>query len=197
MGSDDEAFGFRVKRDGYYIQQHPGELARLILHLMARSPELGLFLEIGAAAGGTMRAISEYVTVVDTLTIDDGKHWNHGHYPRNMSKTHRRGSHHALIADSHSLKAHQFLVEHTEDKLIDLAIVDGDHTYRGVREDTELVLPFMAVGSYLVLHDIAPGRCDGVREWHEELKGSESCGVSLEREIVEDGGYGLAVYRVE
>ncbi|MFL6415941.1 MAG: class I SAM-dependent methyltransferase [Bryobacteraceae bacterium] len=65
------------------------------------------------------------------------------------------------------------------DQPIDLAFIDGDHSYHGVRTDFELCLPFLAKDALVLFHDSAwehypehPAARDnmGVPQFLEELK---------------------------
>jgi hypothetical protein len=55
----------------------------------------------------------------------------------------------------------------------DLIFIDADHTYEGVRRDTELSLPLVSPGGYIVWHDYANcgyfNRYNGVPECLKEL----------------------------
>src|SRR5690348_678197 len=65
-------FGGRFE-GGYWIQQDPRELARLVACLAAQGP-FHSSLEIGTAAGGTTRFIREHVVVAQTAIVDNGLH---------------------------------------------------------------------------------------------------------------------------
>lgn len=54
---------------------------------------------------------------------------------------------------------------------IDVAHIDGDHSYEGILNDLRAVTPAIKPGGYIVIHDYAPGHeavVRGVNEWCEE-----------------------------
>ncbi len=56
--------------------------------------------------------------------------------------------------------------------LYDLAFIDGDHSYEGVKGDFENLAPHLAAEAVILFHDAvsgAYGTCDGVRKFTEEL----------------------------
>jgi predicted O-methyltransferase YrrM len=73
----------------------------------------------------------------------------------------------------------------------DLIFVDADHSYEGVKRDTELVLRLVAPNGYLVWHDYANwgyfDKKNGVPEYLKEL-------ASRELQIAHINGCDLAVY---
>jgi hypothetical protein len=72
-----------------------------------------------------------------------------------------------FVGDSHSAEARAFLAEHVPERDIDIAFVDGDHSYAGVRQDVRMVLPYCRPGALLVLHDTR--ECPGVEATWLEL----------------------------
>jgi hypothetical protein len=154
---------------GYWIQQQPDELARLVCLLAAMGP-FKSSLEIGIAAGGTTRFIRDFVTIENTLVIDDGKH---PRFPiwQTENKRHVANLYESII-DSHSGEARQQLTDYcyhggdARKGQFDLVGIDGDHSAEGIRSDWELVKPFLAAGAVVWFHDIIA--VESVKEfWHE------------------------------
>ena len=56
-----------------------------------------------------------------------------------------------------------------EGKLFDIALIDGDHTYEGVKADYEDYYPLVKDGGLLILHDICNINC-GVPQFWKEIK---------------------------
>ena len=88
-GGSDEATdvtGFPVVDGGLYAAQNPEELANVILFLKNYQKEHGIFslsLEIGIASGGTLKIIRDYVSIKDTVIVDNRGHGNVGlHWDR-------------------------------------------------------------------------------------------------------------------
>lgn len=143
---------------GYQIQQHPGELARLICCLSAHAP-FKSSLEIGIASGGTARFIREHVPIVQTAVIDDGLHPTFPLWAEN--REHVRGNNRTsrlreFIGDSHSPAAANFVRSVVKDlgEPFDLVAIDGDHSFDGVLADWKLIAPHLAPGALVWFHDI-------------------------------------------
>jgi predicted O-methyltransferase YrrM len=148
-----------TREGGLYLQQNPDELAALILLLREHRP-LPRYLEVGSASGGTCLILQQQVGFERVLSIDDGQH------PRAVEQDRLLGAvPHCLrhLGDSHAEPARRFLQENVQGRL-DVAFIDGDHSYEGVWQDLELTLPFCRPGTLLILHDTVA--CSGVeRAW--------------------------------
>jgi predicted O-methyltransferase YrrM len=144
---------------GLYLQQNPEEFAQLALLLKACGPR-ETYLEIGSASGGACRFLDDEVGFVDVLSIDDGQHPRAEHQVQLLPERTRR-----FIGDSHSPDARAFV---EAAPLLDVAFIDGDHSYEGVTQDLAMVLPRCRPGALVVLHDTVA--CEGVkRAWAELL----------------------------
>jgi len=54
------------------------------------------------------------------------------------------------------------------DKEIDVLLIDGDHSYEGVKADYEKYAPFVRKGGLILLHDVTHPKCE-VRKFWDEL----------------------------
>ena len=165
-GTDDLAyFGNQYSHaGGLYLQQNPDEFAALVLWLRARAP-IRNYLEIGSASGGACVFLTQRLTIDRSYSIDDGKHPRAVEQDRLLGQVDRLERH---VGDSHAPGARRFL-ENTVRGPLDLAFVDGDHSYEGVLQDIQLTLEFSRPGTWLVLHDTVA--CEPVqRAWHEGLR---------------------------
>ena len=81
----------------------------------------------------------------------------------------------------------------------DLIFIDADHSYEGVRHDTELALPLIAPTGYIVWHDYANwGYFDGkngVPEYLKEL--TEQRGLLLARMAGSDLAFHSPAWGIE
>lgn len=144
---------------GLALLQNPEELAALCL-LLRRAPR-DVFLEIGSAGGGTCRFLHEQVGFGRVLSIDDGAHPRAAEQETNFAAI---GDVVRFVGDSHSPAAAAFLSAEAPGRAIDVALVDGDHSAEGVRQDVRLVLGHLRPGGLLILHDTR--ECEGVeRQW--------------------------------
>ena len=120
---------------GLGLQQNPEELADFILLLKQRRAET--YLEIGSASGGMAKLLREEVGFEAVSSIDDGKHPRHGEHP----------IHNQLVADSHSIEA---LAWALKGESFDAVLIDGDHSYEGVKQDIALA---MQCSKLIAVHD--------------------------------------------
>jgi predicted O-methyltransferase YrrM len=154
------------------------ELAPLIGLLKRRSP--GVVVEIGTARGGTFyawcRAAAPDATVV---SIDlAGGPFGGGYTSSDVAAFRRYGRAdqrlHFLQDDSHDARTRARLEEILDGREIDFLMIDGDHTYDGVRRDFEMYAPLVGDGSPIAFHDILPHpqnpSCEVSRFW-DEIRG--------------------------
>lgn len=148
---------------GYHVQQNPNEFADLIYYLRQnKMPYNADYLEIGAAGGGASRILYELLNLKFITIIDNNLHPKHIYRKNNLKNI----PHMEFIGDSHSNECYQFLK--TLNKKYDLVFIDGDHSYNGVKQDTNLVLPYLKNKSKIIFHDTL--LVDDVRLWSEKLK---------------------------
>lgn len=147
---------------GLFLQQNPDEFAALCL-LLSRYEPLRSYLEIGSASGGACLFLYRRLRFERVLCMDDGRH------PRASAQDHHLGqipNCHRFLGDSHSDAARRFLQQNVDGNGVDLAFIDGDHSYEGVVQDVELTLDFCRPRSLMVFHDTVA--CEGVeRAWVE------------------------------
>ena len=145
---------------GLRLQQNPYELAALILLLRERVP-IREYLEIGSASGGNGRFLYESLGFGRFTSVDDGGHPDASLQRENFSKI---PPFRQFLGDSHSEAAREYLATQFPERDIDVAFIDGDHSYEGVSQDIELVRPFCGSGAWMVFHDTIA--CEGVeRAW--------------------------------
>src|SRR5687768_10150737 len=147
---------------GLLLQQNPDEFAALTLFLRDRARH-GNYVEIGSASGGACLFLYREVGFRNVLSLDDGQHPRAVAQPEHFAQVKNFKQ---FIGDSHSEAARLFLEENLEEK-IDVAFIDGDHSYEGVTQDIQLVSPFCRDGAIMILHDIIA--CEGVKRAWEEI----------------------------
>jgi cephalosporin hydroxylase len=167
-GTDDKWWFGRAYEHvgGLALLQNPEEIAALCLLLRGHGPR-DTYLEIGSAGGGTCRFIHQEVGLGRVLSLDDGQHPRAGEQEENFAAI---GGVTRFTGDSHAPEAAAFLAEEVGGPVLDIAFVDGDHSYAGVRQDVDLVLPYCRSGALLILHDTR--ECAGVeRTWLQLARG--------------------------
>lgn len=168
---------------GYSLQQNPDEFAALVVHLGSKAR--ASLVEIGSASGGTARFLHEQVGFERILSLDNGGHHRYPELAANFEKLpvyHFKG-------DSHSAEAKRFLDEHLRG-YVDVAFIDGDHTYEGAWADVQLMRDYWETGTLVVLHDIIA--CGGVKKVWERGR-DEGLWVPLAEYVGKERPLGIAV----
>lgn len=70
-----------------------------------------------------------------------------------------------IVGDSHSAEIHNKVPVIAYDMLL----IDGDHTYEGVKRDYEMYNHFVKPGGYIIFHDVINKDC-GVPQFWKELQ---------------------------
>jgi predicted O-methyltransferase YrrM len=155
------------------------ELAPLIALLRRRAPRV--VVEIGTATGGTFYAwcrVAEPDAVLVSIDLPGGPFGGDRAAPDSsvLRRYGRPGQQLQFIQDdSHDVKTRARLEEILGGREIDFLMIDGDHTYEGVRQDFELYAPLVKRGSPIAFHDILPhpedSLCEVDRFWNEIRSG--------------------------
>jgi cephalosporin hydroxylase len=136
------------------------ELAPLIALLRRRFPRV--VVEIGTARGGTFYAWCQVAHPRALLVSIDlpGGAFGGGYAPDDIPTFRaygRPGQRLDFIrADSHRNETRQTLEEILDGAEIDFLMIDGDHTYEGVRRDFEMYAPLVGPGNPIAFHDTLP-----------------------------------------
>ncbi len=145
-------FGFPEKENGLYLQQDPEEYGAFVHFMATHLPEMELSLEIGIASGGQTKFLRDYCRIKKTLIVDIGQHELFPHW-RRIKPMVKSEICLELIDDSHSPRVREQLLPYAGK--VDFAFVDGDHSYRGLKQDIFLTKELLRPGGLMVLHDTA------------------------------------------
>lgn len=156
-------FGNGYLRDGgYSLQQNPHEFAAAVACIKDLLPrDDHSYFEIGIASGGTLRFLAEHVGFSRIYAMDDRGHARAGEQRGHFEAMRIKPT--CFFGDSHSPAARdwvRFIVRN-----VDLAFIDGDHSYDGCKKDLTMVLPF---ARYVMLHDTIAVP-DVKRVWDEAI----------------------------
>lgn len=186
-GSDNEEFfGYPVKEDGLFLQQDPEEFASFVEYLVNNCAPSKLSIDIGVASGGNTKFVRDFYPVEKTIILDIGLHPNHHHWSR-IKQLVNSDIVLELIADSHSPEVREKLLPYAGQ--IDYAFVDGDHSYRGLKQDIFLMKELLMPGAVMALHDTeAVEDCNRV---FQELR--ESSDFELLKNFV--SRFGISIWR--
>lgn len=129
---------------GLSCKQYPDELAKLLVFIYNNRKYINSYCEIGAERGGTFFVIDSFLRSINTtmgesLAIDiKDKIYKHGfeEYQNKYGKVK------FLQIDSASFKPN---------KIYDLCLIDGDHSYKGCKRDFETMRLF---SKFIAMHDV-------------------------------------------
>jgi len=145
-----EFFGYPVREDGLYLQQDPEEFAAFVHFMATKAPPAKLTLDIGIASGGQTRFLRDYYPAEKTMVVDIGIHPVFPHWAR-IKQGLNSELIEEIISDSHDPKVREKLLPYADK--VDFAFVDGDHSYKGLRQDIFLAKEMLHVGGLMALHD--------------------------------------------
>ncbi len=152
---------------GIHSQQIPDEIAPLIFDIIGwvflEMPPKRM-LEIGTASGASSFIFNHFFNLDHITIIDDNKHKNHIYRKDILNGI----NYVEFIGDSHSNDALDFVKG--LDMAYDIILIDGDHSYNGVKRDMEMYYQFSDYMSWIILHDIIA--CPGVKQFLNELMGT-------------------------
>jgi predicted O-methyltransferase YrrM len=159
-------------------------------------------LEIGTGKGGSLFFFARVADDDATLVSVDLPGGNFGGgYPPEYASLFRSFRHanqqiQLISGDSHS---HVTVdeVRRVLDGPADVLLIDGDHSYEGVRADFDFYRPLVREGGLIAFHDIVPGpehAVGGVPRFWGEIKPSHG-DINEIVESWEQGGYGIGVVR--
>lgn len=80
-------------------------------------------------------------------------------------------------------------------KTIDFLIVDGDHSYEGVKTDLEVWLPLVKKGGMIFIHDYLEraGGFNGIEPWHEGGCAKAVCERIADGSMMSHGAVGIGI----
>lgn len=164
----------------------------------------GAICEIGGANGGTLAAFCEVASPDATLISIDIAY-----------TAARRAAHKKLARDkqqvccfaanSHDAATLERVRHVLGDRQLDVLLIDGDHSYEGVKLDFEMYSPLVRTGGLVAFHDIAPDsfmrtgiRSDayvgGVPIFWREVAARQTDKWEIVEEKYQDG-YGIGLIR--
>lgn len=186
-GSDSLAVFGGAFEGGAHIQQVPDELAPCICDIIKSKKKITSMLEIGSAAGGTAYILGYFLSPETIVIIDDNRHPKHALRVDILKDMERR----EIIGSSRDPE----VIDEARGQY-DLIVIDGDHSYQGVKADFDSYFPMLSDNGFILFHDSATRQwgCD-VPLLVEELR--EGGGVSLVGEYTSNTGpvCGLALFR--
>jgi cephalosporin hydroxylase len=168
------------------------EIAQLLGILQRMRPRT--LVEIGTANGGTLfllTRVSSSCAVIVSVDLPSGKFG--GGYLPSLVQVYRsfataKQNVVPMRADSHDPVTLTNVKRLLDEDPIDFLMIDGDHSYEGVRSDFELYSPMVRRGGIIAFHDIVPGlpsHVGGVPKFWREIRSKYAF-----REVVKNWGQG-------
>lgn len=188
-GSDNLSVFSGKFEGGVHCQQVPDEFAQAIAAMQEYQREIDNYLEIGVAAGGTTYHMDYFFSPENIVLIDDNMHIKAPLRAEILAGIPARKE---IIGKSGSDRVKQEVA--ALGLKYDLIIIDGDHTYEGVKADVENYLPWLADGGFLMFHDSALPDW-GVMAVVAELKGSKDLEFIGEYKSTMRAPLGIALFR--
>lgn len=188
----------QLAREAVYLHgasQKPSELAPLLRLLRQRQPRI--VVEIGTKHGGTLYALCQVaheravVVSIDLPGGDFGGGYEEHEIPGMRSFARGHQALHFLRSDSHDDATRQQLLQILDGRMVEFLLIDGDHSYNGVKTDYEMYAALTAEDALIAFHDVLPHpqvpECQVDRFWNE-IKSDHVHHEFLDREI--DDGWG-------
>jgi hypothetical protein len=150
--SDEQFFGYPTRQDGLFLQQDPTEFAQFVNFMASHYATASMTIDIGIASGGQTKFLRDYYKCERTIVLDNGEHPMFHHWQR-IKPTVDTTFEAEIYNDSHASTVRGLLSKY--ENAIDFAFVDGDHSYRGLRQDIFLVTPLLKDYAVMALHDTA------------------------------------------
>jgi len=193
------AYSFQYEDFTIVPLQKRGEIFTLLKILKKFKPKN--LLEIGTAGGGTLFLLSSISDPNATiLSIDlpggpfKGELYPDWKMPIYESFVTRNQKIHLIRADSHDKETLKKVKRILGAKKLDFILIDGDHTFRGVKRDFDMYRSLVKKGGIIAFHDIVDGlkeEVGGVPKYWKKIKlkntiteivdnfGERCCGIGL------------------
>ena len=158
------AIPFLFRGKGHFktmrCMQNPYEIESLFHMVHELQPKT--VLEIGTAKGGALYLWAQAAhpeALVMSVDLPDGEFgggYHESRIPFYKSFARPQQQLHLVRDDSHAAHTLEHVKRILGDRPLDFLFIDGDHTYKGVKQDFELYGPLVRKGGIIGFHDILP-----------------------------------------
>jgi len=174
---------------GYQLQQVPEEISKMIFDLKKDNIKIENYCEIGAASHGLTRLMVDLFDIKSVVTIDLGLDWPGKE--NNINAIKEKTSIHIINGDSHTFP----FFNNCFCPIFDFVVIDGDHSYEGVKNDYRNVVKYLKKDGHIMFHDTENVYGIDVNKFNEELK-LTSKDLLLTGEYKETSNYkGIALWK--
>lgn len=160
---------------GIGLWQYPAQFSKYIKFVHDHIGHVRSYAEVGVAAGGTFIFTTEFLRsfcglerswAVDIALPGQVNYINNDGSPfEGVLHNYLQVTPYASFVHGDCERLVRVLVEENEE--IDLLLIDGDHSYEGVKKDFNTL---MTRARHIVFHDIASQACQGVVRFWQEVK---------------------------
>lgn len=158
---------------GIGLWQYPIQFAKYMHFIKENFNEIKSYAEIGVAGGGTFIFTTQFLGPAKSYAVDiagPGAALCTGTTPfADTLKTFLETNPQAEFVTGDCTDLRTILEERGEK--IDLLLIDGDHSYDGVKKDFECLKDLAHI---IVFHDVVSDVCDGVVRFWNEIKANGS-----------------------
>jgi predicted O-methyltransferase YrrM len=194
ISDSESAVDFAMKSRFIRPEQVRWEFRQLAAVVQELKPKAAM--EIGTMRGGSLFALcrlSDARATVISLDLPGGRfgggyHWFQAPIFRAFAGSNQ--SLYLIRGDSHDQGSKDKVQAALLGNQLDFLMIDGDHTYTGVRQDFEMYSPFVRRGGMVAFHDIvnhpSNTKCEVARFWNEIKHSFQN------QEIIFDRGQGWA-----
>lgn len=187
----------RAACEEFHAAQRQDELIETLMVAAYAVPEPKVIVEIGCDAGGTLYAWRSMFPAADvyglTLPVnrveDGGQGYQLNYHQARM-----------VFGDSHDPAVLQRLKTKLGRRQVDVLFIDGDHSYRGARQDWDMYVPLVRRGGLVLVHDALNQTTPDVPRFWEDLKRelTETGAASAVSEVVSKSHYpvGFGIVRM-
>lgn len=147
---------------GLKFWQYPNQFNKYLKYLHGK--KINSYLEIGCRWGGTFIITSEFLKFSSP---------NINLFCCDMINKSETLDEYSTLQDFKFLQVNSLTLNREMiNQDIDLILIDGDHSYTGVKRDFEIALQYKP--KYVVFHDIVSSVCPGVVQFWNEIKNDYS-----------------------
>jgi len=175
----DLVFSFRFNEFNITPIQIKNEIS-LLLEELLKKMKPHTVMEIGTASGGTLFLLCNVANPeAKIISIDlSGGHFGGESYPDwkiPVYKSFKKNTQeiHLLRSDSHHPDTKNKVLKLLDKSKVDFLLIDGDHTYEGIKKDFEMYSNLISSNGIIAFHDINFGpeeNVGGVPKFWNEIK---------------------------
>jgi len=197
----DMVFSFKFENHTIMPIQIKTEIEKLITILKDKKPKT--LLEIGTANGGTLFLLCQAAAInnakIISIDLPDGP-FGGDLYPKWKEPLYASFAKpsqtlHLIRSNSHESKTLVKIKKLLGKEKLDFLLIDGDHSYEGIKQDFEMYSNLISPGGIIAFHDVKPGPKNEVGGVPDYWKTVSKKYPSLE--IIDDDGrqnsYGIGL----